>query len=229
MIQLLKQLTGCEAKRKKLLASAADGPLKEFLSEPFPALNATINDVDMLAVDFETTGLDPLNDKLLSVGSIELNNGSIPLNTAYHKLIRTDEALRAENVIIHQITDDAKDAGQALAEVVPELLTHLKGKVMVAHFHRIEHSFLNQACQLLYGSPIVFPVIDTLLIQKRYWDKRDIAYDPGQLRLVNLREHYELPTHKAHNALTDALATAELLLAQMSHFQTKTLGDIIAN
>ena len=42
-----------------------------------------------------------------------------------------------------------------------------------------------------------------------------------QSRLDDCRERYGLPRYGAHNALTDAIATAELWLAQMSHMQKK--------
>ena len=35
----------------------------------------------------------------------------------------------------------------------------------------------------------------------------------GDLRLFNLRPRYNLPRYKAHNALSDAIATAELFMA----------------
>jgi DNA polymerase-3 subunit epsilon len=53
-------------------------------------------------------------------------------------------------------------------------------------------------------------------VAKRRLDKRDVAYDPSELRLLALRKKYDLPEHYAHNALNDAIATAELLLAQLS-------------
>jgi len=37
------------------------------------------------------------------------------------------------------------------------------------------------------------------------------------LRLFNLREAQQLPRYRAHNALSDALATAELFLALAAH------------
>ena len=40
-----------------------------------------------------------------------------------------------------------------------------------------------------------------------------IEIAPGDLRLFNLRERYHLPNYKAHNALSDAISTAELFLA----------------
>ncbi len=213
---LMRWLIGYEAQRKRMLARAPKGPLYDFLSVPFPLLYTPVDQIPILAVDFETTGLDAIQDKLLSVGCVELNQRQIKIGTSYHQIIQTQGSLKADNVTIHQITDDQKDQGKPLAEVVAALLKMLAGKVMLVHFARIERQFLQQACIELYGMAPVFPMIDTLVIAKKKLDKRDVAYDPSELRLSALRAKYQLPNHYAHNALNDAIATAELLLAQTS-------------
>lgn len=227
---LFSWLLGHEARRKRLLKKAPAGPLYDFLSVPLPGLDTPIDKLDILAVDFETTGLDAKNDKLLSVGFITLKNQQMSLKTSYHQIIKTPQQLEESNVIIHHITDSQKEQGQALATVVEALLKALAGKVMLVHFARIERQFLTQACIELYGMAPDFPMIDTLVIAKRLLDKRDVAYDPSELRLSNLRHKFELPDHHAHNALFDAIATAELFMAQMSktnaHGKT-TLSDVI--
>jgi len=43
--------------------------------------------------------------------------------------------------------------------------------------------------------------------------RRDIPVQQGDLQLSKLRSTYNLPRYTAHNAMTDAFATAELLLA----------------
>jgi DNA polymerase-3 subunit epsilon len=60
-------------------------------------------------------------------------------------------------------------------------------------------------------------MIDTLMVAKRQLDKKDVAHDPSELRLSALRQKQGLPNHFAHNALNDAIATAELLMVQMSN------------
>jgi DNA polymerase-3 subunit epsilon len=191
--------------------------LFDFLSIPLPALNTPINALPLLSVDFETTGLNAKEDTLLSVGFITMENGQIKLGTSYHDVIKNGLLLDKENVVIHQITDSQKNEGQALEVVVERLLKALAGKVMLAHYSRIEVTFLKEACLKLYGVAPVFPVIDTLVIAKKYLDNRDLPYDPSMLRLANLRAHYKLPEHRGHNALNDAIATAELFLAQLAH------------
>jgi len=213
---LLSWLVGYESKRKQLLKKAPEGALRDFLSVPLPDLQTPIDKVNILAVDFETTGLDAKQDKLLSVGFVALKQQQISLNSSYHQIIKTKEQLQESNVIIHHITDSQKEQGKALATVVETLLQALAGKVMLVHFARIEKQFLTQACLELYGMAPVFPMIDTLALAKRRLDKRDVAYDPSELRLTNLRQNFKLPDHHAHNALNDAIATAELFMAQMS-------------
>lgn len=219
---LTRWLVGYEAQRKRILKRAPEGPLHDFLSVPFPALDTPFDQIPILAVDFETTGLDAVKDKLLSVGCVELTHNQIKLGTRYHQIIQSAGSLKADNVTIHQITDDQKDQGQPLAEVISQLLKRLTGKVMLVHFARIEKQFLQQACLELYGMAPPLPIIDTLVVAKKRLDKRDVAYDPSELRLAVLRKKYRLPEHYAHNALNDAIATAELLLAQISESDQDT-------
>ncbi len=212
---IINKLVGYEAKRKRLLQRAPQGPLRDYLSVPFPNLKTSMNKLSILAVDFETTGLDAKADKLLSVGFVEIEHEQIKLNSCYHQIINAEAKLEESNVIVHHITDTQKEQGQPLHIVVEQLLKALAGKVMLVHFARIERQFLQQACYELYGLAPDFPMIDTLVIAKRQLDKRDVAYDPSELRLSSLRHKYKLPDHHGHNALNDAIATAELLLAQM--------------
>lgn len=227
---LFNWLLGYETKRKQLLKRVPDGALKDFLSVPFPDLKTPIQQIPILSVDFETTGLDAKLDKLLSVGFVDIKHQQIKLNSCYHQIIKTKAQLEESNVIIHHITDEQKNQGEKLRTVVEALLKALAGKVMLVHFARIEKQFLQQACFELYGVIPPLPMIDTLVIAKRKLDKRDVAYDPSELRLSSLRNKYQLPEHHAHNALNDAIATAELYLAQTSKQrknQQVTLKDIL--
>lgn len=222
-------LLGFETKRKRALAKAPEGPLKEFLSTPYPDLSSPISELPMLAVDFETTGLDAVNDKLLSVGFCQLENRLIKLGSSVHQIINTQQKLKPENVVVHHITDEQQQQGLPLEIVIEGLLKAAAGKVMLVHFNQIERHFLQQACLELYGVKPPLLMIDTLLIAKRRLDQRDVAYDPSELRLTNQRNYYQLPHYAAHNALSDAVATAELFLAQTAELPAATaLSELLA-
>jgi len=213
---------GYEAKRKRLLARAPQGPLKEYLSVPFPDPLTRLNQTPILALDFETTGLNAKTDQILSVGHIDINSFEISLASAYHQIICTHGDLKAESVVIHQITDDTKSRGQTVETVIEQLLQAMAGKVILVHFAQIEKNFLEYTCKKLYGMAPVFPIIDTLVLARKRLDQRTALYSPNDLRLFNLRERHQLPRYKAHNALSDALATAELFLAEIELKQSKS-------
>ncbi|MBL4629885.1 MAG: DNA polymerase III subunit epsilon [Paraglaciecola sp.] len=222
----LNSLFGYEARRKRLLKKVPKGALYDFLSVPFPSEETCLSDLPILSVDFETTGLNAVTDKLLSVGFVCINKRQIKLASCYHQIINTNHSLNADNVIIHQITDQQKSQGKPLREVVEALLAALAGKVMLVHFAPIEKQFLKQACLELYGVSPSFMILDTLALAKRKLDQRDIVYDPQELRLTALRHKHNLPKHFVHNALNDAIATAELLLAQQET-TAKKLKDLL--
>ncbi|MDH5396136.1 MAG: hypothetical protein OEW97_07655, partial [Gammaproteobacteria bacterium] len=48
-----------------------------------------------------------------------------------------------------------------------------------------------------------------------------IPYKSKDLRLFNLRKKLNMPVYKAHNALLDAIATAELFLAILNDVSPK--------
>jgi len=211
---LFNWLQSHERQRKCLLKKVPEGALKDFLSVPFPDKASLVDELAILSVDFETTGLNAINDKLLSVGFVEIVNQQIKLSTCYHQIINTTKELNASNVIIHHITDEQKSRGKSLKIVVDKLLQALAGKVMLVHFACIEKRFLKQACLELYGFYPPLLIIDTLALARKKLDQRNLAYDSSELTLSALRKKKGLPNHIAHNALNDAIATAELFLAQ---------------
>lgn len=74
------------------------------------------------------------------------------------------------------------------------------------------------------GEQLHFPVIDTMELEARLhrgvnqpgWFARLRGVKPTSIRLADSRLRYGLPHYQAHHALVDALATAELLQAQVA-------------
>jgi len=206
-----------ETRRRWLHSRAAAGPYRDFLARPFPSPKQDFRKADYAAVDLETTGLDPQADQILSVGLVMVRNAtSIDLASAMHRLVRPEGEIPEESAVIHQITDDQAATGCSLREIMAELLQRLAGRVLLAHHARVEVRFLDLACRRLYGQGLVIPVVDTQVLAKRALDRGNQGYHGGALRLAALRSRYNLPRYPAHNALSDALAAAELFLALTS-------------
>jgi DNA polymerase-3 subunit epsilon len=228
---MLSALLGPDAQRRRLLKKAPAGAMREYLATPFPDRRSDIYSVPIVSVDFETTGLDSKTDRILSIGHVDLSGGEILLGSAAHTIIQPDTSLSEESVVIHRITDDEAAFGKPLETSIAALLEALAGKVMLAHHAAIERGFLQQVCRQVYGLAPVVPVIDTLSLARKWLARRNKEVEQGALRLYALRERYDLPRYNAHNALSDALATAELFLAQVEHMDSSkppTLGNLLS-
>lgn len=214
---------GWKSKQQKLIDKALKlhprGQLKNFLMTPLVDVDTPAEKVEYLVIDFETTGLDYRNDHIISMGFTEIKSGRIQLNKSEHHLVKTKKRLTSDNVSIHQITDDELNSGISVQRMMNLVLQHLAGKVMVAHYKNIEQNFIQKISQHLFGHELPLQIVDTLAIEANKLQKLNHPIIANQLRLFNLREQYHLPRYHAHNAMEDAIATAELLLAQISHRQ----------
>lgn len=214
---MLARLLGLDLRRRLRLRHTRPGPLQDYLLAPFASPGASYRDVEFVALDLETSGLDPQRDAIVSIGLVMIRGERIDLATALHWLLRQEVAMPESAAVIHKITDDRAGQGQALEDVLPEVLAALKGRVMIAHHARVELGFLDAACKRLYGAGFLVPTVDTEALVRHWLDRRGQPYGPGDLRLQALRRRYGLPAHRAHDALADAVATAELFVAHVAH------------
>nr|CAA6809984.1 MAG: DNA polymerase III epsilon subunit (EC [uncultured Thiotrichaceae bacterium] len=214
-----------------LLSRVAHPSAKKYLETPLPDKNHALNDVEFLALDFETTGLDSRSEAILSMGYTRLKGMRLHMRECTHRLIRVNIPLPRESVVIHQITDDRMNTGMPMHDALHELVEVMAGKVLLVHYANIERTFLQAAMKRVYGHALPFLMVDTLALEKRRLDRLQQPIHSNQLRLANLREQYHLPRYGAHDALEDAIATAELFMAELSELGGRNpklkLGDVL--
>lgn len=220
-MSIWKYLFNLEERRNWHMRKMPDCALRDYYEVDFPSMDADWRQVDYLALDFETTGLDQKNDQILSFGYTTIRGQCMLLSEAIHTLTKPTVAIPEASAVVHGILDDEAASAQTLEEALPQLLGALAGKVMLAHHAAIEYNFLSNACKRIYGYPFLGPVIDTLALEVRVYRNQDMSIRQGDLRLAKARDRYGLPRYPAHNALTDAIAAGELFLAQAAHREGK--------
>lgn len=206
-------------------AETARAPaLARYYGTPLPAPEAAIGEVPMVAMDMETTGLDPDQHAIVSIGLVPFTLGRIRMAERRHWVVKPPRSLEATSVTFHHITHADIENAPDIGEVLDDVLALMAGRVVVVHYHRIERRFLNAAVVARLGEDLLFPVIDTMELEARRhrlsWRARlhqHLGRTPLSLRLAASRERYHLPPYQAHHALVDAMATAELLQAQAGH------------
>lgn len=194
-----------------------------------PDPRTRLEDLPLLAVDMETTSLDPREGAIVSIGWVPINGGVIDLGGADYVLIKGATAGQIEqSVHIHMLTQDVVDAGIAETEGISRLRDALQGRALLAHFAALEVSFLEAACKRIYGAAPRLGVVDTFALERRHME-RMATYPRGEdLRLARVRQRYGLPNYGNHNALSDAQACAELFLAMRHDLAGMTLKQVVA-
>ncbi|PKH02755.1 DNA polymerase III subunit epsilon [Psychromonas sp. MB-3u-54] len=210
--------------------NSKDSRLRDFYHAGTYHNETPLSEIDFVALDFETTGLDSQQNGIISIGLVPFNLQRIFCRKAKKWYITPQDNLQENSIIIHGIThSDLQDAPDLL-RILEQLLDELAGKVVVVHYRHIERDFLDHTLRILINEGIMFPVIDTMQIEADLHRKRSKGWlnffskkRPESIRLANSRTRYNLPVYPPHDALTDAIATAELLQAQIIyHFSPDT-------
>ncbi len=203
------------------------GPLRELAAAPPPGDTTPVSEVEFLALDVETTGLDPRTDHLVSVGWVPVVGREIVLAGAGELTVRPPgEVDVGASATFHGLTDDQIAAAAPLSDVLPRLLAALHGRVLLAHHAPLELGFLDQAVLAAYGARPPLTAVDTLALQQRLLPPTHPGTN-GALRLDAARQTYGLPRYTAHHSATDALAAAELLLAQTAELERRLGREVL--
>lgn len=183
---------------------------------PLPIPGRDWREVSFLVADAEMSSLDPVEGELLSLGWVGVEQGAIALGSARHYLVSAERSV-GQSAAIHSLRDCELSEAESGAEVLGHFLAAAAGRVLVFHNAVLDIAFLDRVSRRAFKAPMLLPVVDTLRQEEALLRRREQPIKPGDLRLHACRERYHLPPYQGHNALLDALATAELLLAMAAH------------
>ena len=207
-----------DAKRRWWMRKEVREPLRTVLHAGHPSPRTPVADTKIIAVDLELTGLDPATDQIVSIGWVPVIEGSVRLAQARRVFVQIQGSV-SESATVHGIVDASLHTATSLKEVLNPLLQDMKQSVLLAHHAPIEQGFLNAACRQCFGAPLLVPIIDTVPLGQRLIERGARSVSDSDLGLEAQRRRFHLPPYPAHDALTDAVATAELFLAQCARLR----------
>jgi DNA polymerase III subunit epsilon len=186
------------------------------------------DEVVIWALDLETSGLKAAEDRILSVGMVPIRSGVICYGERFSTLVKppdiallSQEGLRAHHILPAELAESP-----GLPDVLPEIDRRMREGLLLLHFASLDLAFLRQAyrrCSTAWPRPRVVDTVD-LVYQLHQREQQWVPYaPPPQTALPLARAGVGLPAHPHHDALSDALATAELFLALRSRLGLCTL------
>ncbi len=169
-----------------------------------------------VALDTETTGLEPESDRIIEVGAVKFRGDEVL--GVFQSFVNPGERLSRFIRDYTGITQRDVDRAPYFPDVATELLPFIDGAPVVGHNVGFDLGFLRS-----HGLPIDGPVSDT--------------YDLGRVfvpwasyhSLTGLAKELDVPVERAHRAADDAETTRRVFLALLriaSETNPETLREI---
>jgi len=157
----------------------------------------------IVAIDIETTGLDSVKDKIISIGAVkQLENKQ---TEDFYRLVQTTQAVPENITKLTGITDEMlATQGVELSAGLQELKYFLGDLPVVGYNLRFDELFLTNGFKNVGQEDLANRMIDVMPVVKRV----NAFLDNYRLKTV-LRD-YGIVNEKPHNALADARATLTL-------------------
>jgi DNA polymerase III subunit epsilon len=181
------------------------------------------------AVDLELSGLNPKRDEIISFAAIPIEEGRVQLSGSVEGRVRPQHGVSAASVRVHGLrVGDLADA-PPLDVAIDPLLATVAGRIPVVHVAWVERRFLGPALRR-QGLRLRRTMIDTSVLGSLWLHERD-GRSPSQLALEELAGALGLPSHRPHEALGDALTTAQAFIALATHLDARapqSVGSLVS-
>jgi DNA polymerase-3 subunit epsilon len=180
---------------------------------PSKVLAAPVSESRYVVVDVETTGLNLMQDRLISIGAVAVVNGRIALGDSFYVVLQQKAASEKGNILVHGIGSTAQLEGKDPVEALLAFLDYL-GKAPLIAFHvTFDETMIRRAFQDYLGYAFKHPWMDMAYVMP--------GLNPALAKKYHALDdwigHFGIRIDMRHNALADALATAQLF--QVAHAQ----------
>ncbi len=166
---------------------------------------------ERIALDFETTSLDPERAEIVSIGAVRIQDNRLLTGEALTLKVQPPASLSAQSVVIHGLRHQDLQQGLTLEAALRLLLDFIGPRELVGYHIAYDLRILNLACQRLWGLPLPQRGIE---VSRLYHDNLYRRYPDAaiDLHLAAICQHLALPPLPVHDALSDAITAALIYL-----------------
>ncbi len=177
-----------------------------------------------VVVDVESTGLNLYSDRLIAIGAVSVTDGRLSLAQGFEAVLRQDEASSVENILVHGIDGTTQITGQTPADGLLAFLAFIGNAPLVAYHAAFDRTMMDRAMRHYLGMTISNHWIDLAYIAPALY-----PHMASKCRaLDDWCAAFGIENPQRHNAVSDAYATAQLLLVMLARAQdhgTSRLSD----
>ena len=171
-----------------------------------------------VALDLETTGLNPRRDAIVSLAAIPFVQGQP--QPGFRTLVNPGRPIPPAATHIHGLDDAAVASGPPIAEVLPRLAAECDGRVLVGYAIDFDLAVLKRDARACTLRPL----------RNHALDARDLALGlgvRGQLgTLESLAERLGVPVIGRHTASGDAIIAGLIVLELLRAYEARGVQTV---
>jgi DNA polymerase III subunit epsilon len=168
---------------------------------------------EAVAIDCETTGLDPRRDDIVTVAAIPIRGARILASDRYEAMVKPRAGMKPEAIKVHRLREGDVAGGRTMEEVLPELMRFIGSRPLVGYYLEFDLAIINRHARRLVGIELPNRRIEVsgLYYERKYGDApTGVQVD---LRFAAILADLGLPILDQHDAFSDALMTAMMYVA----------------
>ena len=160
-----------------------------------------------IVLDTETTGLSPIDHRVVEIGCIELFN-HVATGREFHAYLNPERDMPSEAEAVHGLSSEFLSDKPLFAAVVQDFLAFIADSPVIAHNAGFDLGFINAELRRVERAPLTADrAIDTVLLARR-------KFPGAQASLDALCRRFQIDTsaRTKHGALLDAQLLAQVYL-----------------
>ena len=188
---------------------------------PDALLKTPFSNARCVVVDVETSGLNLQEDHLISIGAVAVVNGQVVLGDSFYVVLQQATVSNKENILLHGIGSAAQTDGVPAADALLAFLDFLRKDPLIAFHVTFDQTMIRRAMRQYLGFSF-----------KQSW--LDMAYVVPALNPALAMQHrslddwigyFDIRNDDRHNALADALVTAQLFQVVLAQARNKNISN----
>ena len=190
--------------------------LKEIITN---SKNQSLDD-SYVVFDLETTGFSPNTCKIIEIGAVKVENGTI--TERFSEFVNPQVPIPFKIEELTGIRDDMVMGAETIEEILPRFMEFCEGCVMIAHNAEFDMSFIRKNCMDL-DIPCDHTVGDTVAMA------RILLPALHRFKLDTVAKALKISLENHHRAVDDAECTAHIFvkfIEMLKERHIETLNDL---
>lgn len=176
-----------------------------FLFEPGPS-------DEFVALDCETTGLNPRVDDIVAIAAVRIKGNRILTSERFEAIVRPDKKPSKDSIKVHQLREQDVESGALMFRILPDLLRFIGGRPIVGYYIDFDMRMLDKYILRQIQTKLPNPRIE---VSEMYYALKYKGAPQGtlyDLRFASILADLGIPSLEQHDALNDTLMTAMIFL-----------------